>query len=98
VPLALDTGLVAHDVPKNNSKLTSLLTRINGMYFGVNASIFIVKLKEFMYSLLFCTYRFKNPFFLRWKWYNPENRNGEVLTLKNFEVAGGRDRGFRIHL
>jgi len=98
VPLALDTGLVAHDVRKKNNEYIVTYEKDQWYVFWRRHSINFHRQADqrvYVFTSVFAPTDLKKSIFHRWKWYNPETGIWEVTDDLGFEVAGGRDRGFR---
>ncbi|WP_010232563.1 DUF2914 domain-containing protein [Gillisia marina] len=98
VPLALDTGLVAHDVRKNNNEYLVTYEKDQWYVFWRKHSINFHRQADqrvYVFTSVFAPTDLKKGIFHRWKRYNPETGKWEVTDDLGFEVAGGRDRGFR---
>jgi hypothetical protein len=98
VPLALDTGMVAHDVRKQNNKYIVTYEKDQWFVFWRKHSINFHRQADqrvYVFTSVFAPTDLKKSIFHRWKWYNPETGKWEVTDDLGFEVAGGRDQGFR---
>jgi len=98
VPLALDTGLVAHDVQKINNEYIVTYEKDEWFVFWRKHNINFHRQENqrvYVFTSVFAPTDLKKSIFHRWKWYNPDTENWEVTDDLGFEVAGGRDRGFR---
>jgi len=98
VPLALDTGLVAHDVRKINNEYIVTYEKDEWYVFWRKHSIDFHRQENqrvYVFTFVFAPTDLKKAIFHRWKWYNPDTENWEVTDDLGFEVAGGRDGGFR---
>ncbi|GGG23317.1 hypothetical protein GCM10011532_03060 [Christiangramia forsetii] len=98
VPLAMDTGLVAHEVQKKNNEY--IVTYENNpwyVFWRKHHTTFHRQegQRVYVFTSVFAPTDLKKSIFHRWKWYNPETRSWEVTDKINFKVTGGRDRGFR---
>ena len=98
VPLALDTGLVAHDVRKINNEYIVTYEKDQWYVFWRKHNINFHRQADqrvYVFTSVFAPTDLKKSIFHRWKRYNPETGKWEVTDDLGFEVAGGRDRGFR---
>ncbi|WP_026837334.1 DUF2914 domain-containing protein [Gillisia sp. JM1] len=98
VPLALDTGLVAHDVRKINNEYIVTYEKDQWYVFWRKHNIKFHRQADqrvYVFTSVFAPTDLKKAIFHRWKRYNPETGKWEVTDDLGFEVAGGRDRGFR---
>lgn len=98
MPLALEMGLVAHDVKKiNNEYIVTyekddwyVFWRAHHLDFHRQANE-----KVYVFTSVFAPSKIKKSIFHRWQWYNPKTEKWEVTEDIGFEVTGGRGRGFR---
>src|SRR5690606_12171955 len=98
VPLALDTGLVAHDVQRKNNEYIVTYEKDQWYVFWRKHNINFHRQegqRVYVFTSVFAPTDLKKAIFHRWKRYNPETGEWEVTDDLGFEVAGGRDRGFR---
>ncbi|WP_317192039.1 DUF2914 domain-containing protein [Salegentibacter maritimus] len=98
VPLAMDAGLVAHDVRKINNEYIVTYEKNQWYVFWRKHHITFhrqVDQRVYVFTSVFAPTDLKKSIFHRWKRYNAETRKWEVTDDLGFEVAGGRDRGFR---
>ncbi|MFV8837742.1 DUF2914 domain-containing protein [Salinimicrobium soli] len=98
VPLAMDTGLVAHDVRKiNNEYIVTYEKNPWYVFWRKHDTNFHRQADQrvYVFTSVFAPTDLKKSIFHRWKRYNPETGKWEVTDDIGFEVAGGRDRGFR---
>lgn len=98
VPLAMDTGLVAHDVQKtNNEYIVTYEKNPWYVFWRKHDSNFHRQegQRVYVFTSVFAPTDLKKSIFHRWKWFNPEAGKWEVTDKISFKVTGGRDRGFR---
>ena len=98
VPLALDTGLVAHEVRKKNNEYIVTYERSPWYVFWRKYDLNLHRRSNqrvYVFTSVFAPTNLKKSIFHRWKRYNPETRKWEVTDDIGFEVAGGRDFGYR---
>ncbi|MEP6260618.1 MAG: DUF2914 domain-containing protein [Gillisia sp.] len=98
VPLALDTGLVAHDVQRKNNEYIVTYEKDQWYVFWRKHNINFHRQegqRVYVFTSVFAPTDLKKAIFHRWKRYNPETGKWEVTDDLGFEVAGGRDSGFR---
>ncbi|MBO6523011.1 MAG: DUF2914 domain-containing protein [Balneolaceae bacterium] len=98
VPLALDTGIVAHSIEKNNDEY--LVTYERTDWYKIwrdNREQFVHKKGEniFVFTSIFAPSNLNKKVAHRWKWFSPHTNEWEVIDDINFEITGGRDEGFR---
>ena len=98
VPLAMDTGLVAHEVQKKNNEYIVTYERNQWYVFWRKHHTTFHRQagqRVYVFTSVFAPTDLKKSIFHRWKWYNPETRSWEITDKIDFKVTGGRDRGFR---
>ncbi|WP_372916668.1 DUF2914 domain-containing protein, partial [Salegentibacter sp.] len=98
VPLAMETGLVAHDVQKKNNEYIVTYESDEWYIFWRTHNINFHRQADervYVFTSVFAPTAIKKSIFHRWQWYNPETRSWEITEDIGFEVTGGRDRGFR---
>ena len=98
VPLALDTGLVAHNVRKINNEYIVTYERNQWYVFWRKHDINFHRnegQRVYVFTSVFAPTDLKKPIFHRWQHFDPETETWQVTDDLGFEVAGGRDRGFR---
>ncbi|WP_299777848.1 DUF2914 domain-containing protein [uncultured Formosa sp.] len=98
VPLALQTGIVAHNVTaiKNNYVVT-YESRKDFMFWRDYNSKFIYHQNNpvYVFSSIFAPTELKKSIIHRWKWYN--ETTDEWITYDNisYNITGGRNNGYR---
>tara|TARA_R110000850_G_scaffold277068_1_gene422088 strand:+ start:322 stop:1437 length:1116 start_codon:yes stop_codon:yes gene_type:complete len=98
VPLAMETGLVAHDVQKKDNTYIVTYERDEWYVFWRTHNIDFHRQGDasvYVFTSVFAPTDIKKSIFHRWQWYNPETRSWEITEDIGFEVIGGRGRGFR---
>ncbi len=98
VPLALDTGIVAHSIEKKNGEYLVSYERTEWYKFWrKNRKAYIHKPGDNMYvfTSIFAPSNLNKKVAHRWKWFSPHTNEWEVIDDINFEITGGRDEGFR---
>ncbi|SDG99899.1 DUF2914 domain-containing protein [Psychroflexus sediminis] len=98
VPLAMETGLVAHDVQIKDNKYILTYESDDWYIFWRSHQIDFHRLDDepvYVFTSIFAPTDLNTSVFHRWKWYNPDTENWEVTEDIGFEVTGGRGRGFR---
>lgn len=98
VPLALDKGIVAHDISMNNN--TYLVT-----YESEDSYVFWRRHKVnfsytpgeniYIFSSIFAPTNLKESIFHRWRWHNETTNSWENVEDIGYEITGGRDGGYR---
>ncbi|WP_338038999.1 DUF2914 domain-containing protein [Maribacter litopenaei] len=98
VPLAPDEGIVAHYVEKNGDEYTVSYEKNDSFIFWRDYRIkFVFKPDEnvYIYSSIFAPTDLQKSIIHRWKWYNEETSEWEIVEDITYEITGGRDGGFR---
>ena len=98
VPLAMDTGLVAHDVRKiDNEYIITYEKNPWYIFWRKHHTTFhrATGQRVYVFTSVFAPTDLKKPIFHRWQHYEPETETWQVTDDLGFEVAGGRDGGFR---
>jgi len=98
VPLAMDTGLVAHHVEKKNNEYIVTYKQDEWYKFWRSHHVNFHRQENqsvFVFTSVFAPTDLKKAIYHRWQWYNPETKSWEVTDDIGFEVTGGRGRGFR---
>ena len=98
VPLAMDTGLVAHDVRKENNEYIVTYEKKPWYVFWRKYDTNFHRQADqrvYVFTSIFAPTDLKKSIFHRWKWFNPDTGKWEVTDKISFKVTGGRDRGFR---
>lgn len=98
VPLALKTGLVAHQIEKNGEDYLVTYDRDEWYIFWRDHKIkFIHQPDEsvYIFTSVFAPTEIKKPIAHRWKWYNTLSKEWEVVDHISYQITGGRNAGFR---
>ena len=98
VPLALEKGIVAHNIEKENDKYIVTFQADDWYVFWRDSSPkFIYNPGEtvYIYSSIFAPTDLKKNISHRWKKYNSENKEWEILDIISFDITGGRKEGYR---
>ncbi|TRZ46227.1 DUF2914 domain-containing protein [Robertkochia solimangrovi] len=98
VPLALDTGLAAHNITVENGKYLVTYERDEPyVFWRDHRSQFIYKPGEsvYVFSSVFAPTALKKSIKHRWQWENEKTGEWEVLDEISFDITGGRDHGYR---
>ncbi|MDC0008184.1 DUF2914 domain-containing protein [bacterium] len=98
VPLALDTGIVAHNVTKRANVY-------NITYEAEDWYVFWRKHKQqfhyvqdenvFIFSSIFAPTDLKQSILHRWFWYNSTKKEWQLIDDIGYDITGGRNDGFR---
>lgn len=98
VPLALETGLVAHKVQKHNNDYIVTYEKEEWYVFWRAHHINFHREADenvYVFTSIFAPTDLKKSIFHRWKWYNPKTKKWQITEDIGFKVTGGRDLGFR---
>lgn len=98
VPLALDKGVVAYSIDKENGYY-NVTYEIDEWYIfwrdhKINFSRNINK-PVYIFTSIFAPTNLKKQIYHQWKWYNNETGDWESSDKIGFEITGGRDNGYR---
>ncbi|WGH76550.1 DUF2914 domain-containing protein [Tenacibaculum tangerinum] len=98
VPMALQEGIVAHDVSvvDGNYEVT-YEANDNYMFWKDYRSKFVFKPGErvYIFSSVFAPTALEKSIIHRWEWFNPKTDEWQHIEDINYEITGGRDDGFR---
>ncbi|TLP79077.1 DUF2914 domain-containing protein [Maribacter sp. ACAM166] len=98
VPLALDKGIVAHNVElKNNNYEVTYESEDSYVFWRKHKLDFSYTPNEsvYIFSSIFAPTDLKKAIFHRWKWYNDSTEAWETTEDIGYDITGGRDGGFR---
>ena len=98
VPLALHSGMVAHNVIKENNSYTVTYEKDEWYIFWRDHRIKYIHNpgeRVFIFTSIFAPTAIKKSIFHQWKWYNDRTKKWEVSDRINYEITGGRDDGYR---
>ncbi|MEQ8242444.1 DUF2914 domain-containing protein [Fulvivirga sp.] len=98
VPLALENGLVAHDIRLENNRYiidyeeeeSLIFWRDHKFEFSHNPDDNV-----YVFSSIFAPTELKKSIFHRWKWYNKNTNDWELVEDIGYVIEGGRDGGYR---
>lgn len=98
VPLAMDKGLVAHNVEKIDYEyLVSYEKEAWYIFWRNHNKKFTRQPNEpvYVFTSIFAPTDLKKEIFHRWQWFNSQTDTWEITEDIGFKVTGGRDGGFR---
>ncbi len=98
VPLALDEGIVAHNVEKKGNRyIVAYEKNESYLFWRSHRTQFIFRPKEkvYIFSSVFAPTDLEKSIIHRWKWYNDDTMEWELVEDIGYEITGGRDNGFR---
>ncbi|WP_047547521.1 DUF2914 domain-containing protein [Psychroserpens sp. Hel_I_66] len=100
VPLALDSGIVAHNVQKTNSRYLVTYEAEEWYIFWRNHKhkfMFNPGEKVYVFSSIFAPTDIKKGIAHRWQWFNPDTEEWEKTEDIDFDITGGRNEGYRAY-
>lgn len=98
VPLALQSGMVAHNVQKENNSYIVTYEQEEWYIFWRDHRIKFIHQPEervFIFASIFAPTAIKKSIYHRWKWYNEVSKKWEISDKISYQITGGRDEGFR---
>ena len=98
VPLALDTGIVAHDIRVENGNYIVQYERDDSFVFWRDhRTDFVYRSGEnvYIFSSIFAPTSLEKSIIHRWKLFNESTTKWELVEDIGYEITGGRDDGFR---
>ncbi|PKQ46676.1 DUF2914 domain-containing protein [Confluentibacter flavum] len=98
VPLALEAGIVAHNVTiEDNTYIVTyeadsqdIFWRDHNLKFNYTPTE-----KVYIFSSIFAPTALEQSIIHRWKWYNKTQEAWEIADDIEFEITGGRNNGYR---
>lgn len=98
VPLALDKGIVAHEIVLNNGNYEVTYETEKSFVFwrkhNLNYS-YSPDQRVYIFSSIFAPTDLKKSIFHRWRRYNNKTEEWENVEDIGYDITGGRDGGFR---
>ncbi|AWX46316.1 hypothetical protein HME9304_03349 [Flagellimonas maritima] len=98
VPLALENGIVAHDIKlENNNYIVSYEADGSHIFWRRHRLKFIYKPEEsvYVFSSIFAPTDIEKSILHRWKWYDPNTNDWKIVEDIGYDIVGGRDGGYR---
>ncbi|NQU35683.1 MAG: DUF2914 domain-containing protein [Bacteroidetes bacterium] len=98
VPLALDSGIVAHNIKlENNNYVVTYETDEWYVFWREHRLKFIYNPDEkvYIFTSIFAPTDLEKSIFHRWKWYNDNTNKWEIMEKIGYNITGGRDAGYR---
>ena len=98
VPLALEDGIVAHNIQLSNNKyIVSYETEEWYIFWRKHRLKFIHRPNEnvYIFSSIFAPTSLEKSIFHRWEWYNDLTNEWEIVEDIGYDITGGRDGGYR---
>ncbi|MFK7953771.1 MAG: DUF2914 domain-containing protein [Ekhidna sp.] len=98
VPLALNDGIVAHNVESIDGEFVVTFETDDWYVFWRNHRLkYIHSPGEniYVFSSIFAPTSLEKTIFHRWKWYNNRSKEWEKVEDIGYKITGGRDGGYR---
>ncbi|MFC2186800.1 DUF2914 domain-containing protein [Fulvivirgaceae bacterium LMO-SS25] len=98
VPLAVESGIVAHNIKvERNKYLVSYESEEWNVFWREHRIQFIYNPGEnvYVFTSIFAPTDIEKSIFHRWKWYNDRTKKWEVVEDIGYAITGGRDDGYR---
>ena len=98
VPLAMETGLVAHNIGiRNNKYVVSYETDEWYVFWRDYRHKFILQPDGtvYVFSSIFAPTDLEKSILHRWKWFDRNTGSWEIMDNIGYEITGGRDGGYR---
>ncbi|WP_445733725.1 DUF2914 domain-containing protein [Mariniflexile sp.] len=98
VPLALESGIVAHNIiVENNNYVVTYETDEWYVFWRDHRLRFIYNSGEnvYVFTSIFAPTDIEKLIFHRWKWYNDNTNEWEIVEDIGYDITGGRDAGYR---
>lgn len=98
VPLALESGIVAHNIKVENNKYVVTYETEKWYVFWRKHSLefnYIPGDKVYVFTSIFAPTHIEKSIFHRWKWYNAKTDKWEIVQDIGYDITGGRDAGYR---
>ncbi len=98
VPLALDKGIVAHNIEmKDNTYLVTYESEDSFVFWRKHKIDYNYRPDDtiYVFTSIFAPTDLKKSIFHRWKWYDEATNKWEIVEDIGYDITGGRDGGFR---
>lgn len=98
VPLALDAGMVAHNIEKVDSKYVVTYERDDWYVFWRDHRLEFIKQPNesvYVFTSIFAPTEIKKNVVHRWKAYNTQTESWDITDEIGYKITGGRNQGFR---
>lgn len=98
VPLALQTGIVAHNITVNNNRYTVTYEQKKDYIFWRDyRSKFVYNPGKpvYVFSSVFAPTALKKSIIHRWEWYDSTQKEWVVADSISYSITGGRNNGYR---
>ncbi len=98
VPLALEEGIVAHNVRQENNDYVVTYEPEEWYVFWRDHKLkftYVPNADVYVFSSIFAPTGLEKSMIHRWTWYNTETKEWEIVEDIGFDITGGRNGGFR---
>lgn len=98
VPLALEAGMVAHDVVVENNTYIVTYEAVSQDIFWRDHNLkfnYTPDQKVFVFSSIFAPTALEQSIIHRWKWYNKAQERWDTVDDIEYQITGGRNDGYR---
>jgi hypothetical protein len=98
VPLALDKGLVAYNIEKENGDYKVTYEIDHWYYFWRDHKVTFIKQPNkpvYIFTSIFAPTDLKKKIYHRWKFFDVKRDDWKIVEDIGYEITGGRDSGFR---
>lgn len=98
VPLALESGIVAHNVEKTNGDyVVTYQQEVWYKFWRENSLTYIQEpgTNVYVFTSIFAPTDLQKSVAHRWKWKNPDTGEWQIADNIGYEITGGRDKGYR---
>jgi len=98
VPIAMSNGIVAHSITKKNNKyIVTYEAKKWYKFWRKNSTKYNHTPNEKVYAFtsIFTPTDLNKKILHRWQWYNATTEEWEIADSISYNIAGGRDHGFR---
>jgi hypothetical protein len=98
VPLALDRGIVAHNITVENNNYTLTYETDEWFVFWREHRLRFIHVpgeNVYVFTSIFAPTEIEKLIFHRWKWYNNRTSEWEIVEDLGYKITGGRNEGYR---
>lgn len=98
VPLALDSGIVAHNIELKDHNYVVTYEKDEWYVFWREHKLrynYTPDETVYVFTSIFAPTDLEKSIFHRWKWYNESTGKWEIMEDIGYEITGGRDAGYR---
>ncbi|MCJ7465086.1 MAG: DUF2914 domain-containing protein [Maribacter sp.] len=98
VPLALEKGIVAHNIRLENNDYVVSYEEEDWYIFWRDHKLkftYVPNEDVYIFSSIFAPTGLEKSMIHRWTWYNDETNEWELVEDLGFDITGGRNGGFR---